>query len=670
MNTLRKICILFCLIFPLNQCVDAQYDLSFNHQTFVKDWRDEVIYQILVDRFEDGDVNNNFNVDLRKESAYHGGDWQGIIDRLDYLEDLGITAIWISPVVRNVEEDAGFASYHGYWTQSFLETNLHFGDLSKLQGLIHACHERNIKVILDVVTNHVGQLFYYDINRNRQADIIFFGGGGNGSGSQNQDQPSDLRRVSEWDPEYDSRGVQGFTALGENGLAPIEWVEMPQINRTPPMPIGFQNESWYNRQGRVTVWENEGAATFSYKREQEILGDFPGGLKDLATTVPEVRQALIEAFAYWIEQAGFDGFRIDTLKHQEAEFFDVFAPSIRSFAKSLGKDNFLMFGEAFDGNDDLLGSYTHGQGVDSVFYFSQYYQVMMGIFAQGGATAQAQKLFEGRTQALAQSEIVDETTKRLCRLQGCLDEIQCNACAENLKTSTLPRYNQTAKTNAVHDEQGNPLAASQLLVNFLDNHDVPRFLYTAIPQISLNDSDAVKESKREFGRKKLRNALAYLLTTDGIPCIYYGTEQDFEGGPDPSNREDMWLSGFQQNSITYQYTKKLIALRKQYPALRRGELVYRYTSDRNGQENDAGIMAFERVFNNDRVLIVINTQDEGEGLTIGSTMDPNGNLMTVGFPAGSVLIDRLNGGNQSFVVDANQQVNIQLPPRSARVLTL
>ena len=87
-------------------------------------------------------------------------------------------------------------------------------------------------------------------------------------------------------------------------------------------------------------------------------------------------------------------------------------------------------------------------------------------------------------------------------------------------------------------------------------------------------------------------------------------------------------------------------------------------------KSDAGIMAYERVLNDDRVLIVINTQDEGEGISIGSTMDPNGTLMTVGFPAGSVLIDRLNGGNQSFVVDANQQVNIQLPPRSARILTL
>ncbi len=657
------------LSLPLQQCIEAEVDLNYNRQSFVKDWRDEVIYQIMVDRFADGDINNNFNVNVQKESAYHGGDWQGIIDRLDYLQDLGVTALWISPVVRNVEEDAGFASYHGYWTQSFLEPNLHFGDLYQLQLLIDACHRRNMKVILDVVTNHIGQLFYYDINRNQQPDIVFFGGGGNGTGSQNQDQPSPLRRASEWDPEYDSRGVQGFTALGENGLAPIEWVEYPQINRTPPLPEGFQNEAWYNRKGRVTVWENEAAATFQYRREQEILGDFPGGLKDLATHKPEVRQALTEAFAYWIEQAGFDGFRIDTLKHQEPEFFDTFAPAIRAFAKSLGKNNFLMFGEAFDGNDELLGSYTHGQGVDSVFYFSQYYQVFQGMFIYGSPTKTAEDLFNARTQPLSQSEIVDETVSRLCVAQGC-QASACESCINGLKTQGLSRYSLQGKSNGVSDEKGQPLASHQLLVNFLDNHDVPRFLYHAIPQITQDDTEEIKLQKREYGRKRLRNALAYLLTTDGIPCIYYGTEQDFEGGPDPSNREDLWLSGFQQTSPTYQYLKKLISLRKEFVALRRGALVYRLSNELRGQEASAGILAFERFDGDQRVLVVINTQDEDQGVALGNTLDAQGLGMKVGFAPNSILVDRLNGGNQSFVVDGDQRVQVLLPPRSARVLSL
>src|SRR5688500_3174376 len=72
------------------------------------DWRVQVIYQIMIDRFENGDPNNDFNVELSVPGRYHGGDWQGVIDRLDYLEELGVTALWISPTFMNTEEDAGF----------------------------------------------------------------------------------------------------------------------------------------------------------------------------------------------------------------------------------------------------------------------------------------------------------------------------------------------------------------------------------------------------------------------------------------------------------------------------------------------------------------------------------------------------------------------------------
>ena len=95
-------------------CVDADslptepYQVGIALETHVQDWRDEVIYQLIVDRFHNGDINNDFNVDTRSMSRYHGGDWQGIIDKLDYLQELGVTTLWISPVVKNVEEDAGF----------------------------------------------------------------------------------------------------------------------------------------------------------------------------------------------------------------------------------------------------------------------------------------------------------------------------------------------------------------------------------------------------------------------------------------------------------------------------------------------------------------------------------------------------------------------------------
>lgn len=591
----------------LGSCVTVEP--TVDHATQVTDWRDEIIYQIVVDRFEDGDRNNNYNVDYRKDAAYHGGDWQGIIDRLDYIETLGVTTLWISPVVKNVEEDAGFASYHGYWTQDFLAVNPHFGDLRKLQQLVEACHARGIKVVLDIVTNHIGQLFYYDINRNGQPDIVFFGGGGPGAGSRNTDQPSDLRRASEWDPEYDSRGVQSFTSLGESGLAPLVWVEQPEINRTPPNPPEFRNPRWYNRKGRVTVWES-GGGDFDYVREQEILGDFPGGLKDLATEREDVRQALIRVFQYWIEVAGFDGFRIDTLKHVEPEFFDIFAPAMRAHAKRLGKRNFFMFGEAFDGNDDLLGSYTHGQGVDSVFYFSAKYRVFDDVFGRGAPTANIQRLFEQR------SEVVNGR----------------------------PRYNDQPKADGPTDADGNGLNAQQLLVHFIDNHDVPRFLYD-FPDV-----------------RALRNALVYQLTIDGIPCIYYGTEQDFAGGPDPANREDMWSSGFRTDGETFRHLQRLIQLRKKYAPLRRGDVTFRWSTEHTADEPDAGIVAFERAYQGQRVLVVINSHD-----TRTSSTSDGATVMQTGFPAGTEVVDVL-GQTDRFTVQADGRLNIAVPARGARIL--
>ena len=678
-RSLVRVTITLLLALTLSQCTPPSgVDMNFNRQTFVKDWRDEVIYQIVVDRFSDGDPNNNFNVDLRKEAAYHGGDWQGIIDQLDYLESLGVTALWISPVVRNVEEDAGFASYHGYWTQSFIDTNAHFGDLEALRRMVDACHRRNIKVILDVVTNHVGQLFYYDINRNGQPDIVFFGGGGPGSGSRNEDQSSDLRRASEWDPEYDSRGVQAFTALGENGLAPVEWVEMPHINRTPPEPVGFQNPDWYNRKGRVTVWENEGAASFEYRREQEIKGDFPGGLKDLATHRADVREALTEVFAYWVQEAGFDGFRIDTLKHQEADFFDVFSPKIREFAASIGKRNFLMFGEAFDGNDELLGSYTHGEGVDSVFYFSAYYRIFMNIFAYGGDTSEAQRLFDERNAPITQPSLLAETIQRVCAT-ACLSNpegAQCQmgvpACVAQLNADGLGRYSGRVKRLGPTDAQGQPLASNQLLINFLDNHDVPRFLYSATPSISPSDDEATRAAKIARGQLRLRNALAYLLTIDGVPCIYYGTEQNLRGGPDPSNREDMWRVGFSRDGETFRYTQALIKARKELPALRHGEMKFIWSSANDNTPEGRGLLAYERISPEQTALVVINTQDPPDGsgdAPLAYTRDVNGVGMQVDFAPGTVLVDVLNGSrDEQFTVDGEGRVAVSLPPRSARIL--
>lgn len=124
-------------------------------------WRDAVLYFAVVDRFADGDPSNNAQVDRQAKGAFHGGDLRGLRERLDEIASLGVTALWITPVVKQIPgfvTGAGFPDwpYHGYWTEDFTRLDPRFGTEADLKALVDACHARGIKVLLDVVYNHVG----------------------------------------------------------------------------------------------------------------------------------------------------------------------------------------------------------------------------------------------------------------------------------------------------------------------------------------------------------------------------------------------------------------------------------------------------------------------------------------------------------------------------------
>lgn len=130
------------------------------------DWDEAVIYFLLTDRFMDGDPTNNDpngeGYDTQHSETYHGGDFQGIIDQLDYLNDLGINTIWITPIVDNVDHNHRYGKegpqygYHGYWAKDFTKIDEHLGDLDTFKNLINEAHDRGIKIMVDVVINHTG----------------------------------------------------------------------------------------------------------------------------------------------------------------------------------------------------------------------------------------------------------------------------------------------------------------------------------------------------------------------------------------------------------------------------------------------------------------------------------------------------------------------------------
>ena len=135
------------------------------------DWDEAVIYFMVTDRFKDGNTANNdaygvgdYNIDPETgSSSYHGGDFAGVTSKLDYLKDLGINTVWITPIVENITESQTSTEppmesygYHGYWTSNFEELNKHLGTEAELRELISEAHNRGIKIMVDIVINHAG----------------------------------------------------------------------------------------------------------------------------------------------------------------------------------------------------------------------------------------------------------------------------------------------------------------------------------------------------------------------------------------------------------------------------------------------------------------------------------------------------------------------------------
>ncbi len=606
-------------------------------QTHARDWRDEVIYQVLVDRFEDGDDGNNYLLDRENAARYHGGDWRGLENRLDYIEDLGVTTLWISPVVKNIETDANVDGYHGYWAVDLTQPNAHFGNLDDLRSLVRAAHDRDMLVVIDIVTNHMGQLFFYDMNLNGVPDIQLSGTGARPQGSPVPDgfDQSGFTHLTEYDPDFNPIGIQAFTSLGPAGPAPVIFPYNAKTGHVTPAPAVFAKAESYNRKGR----------TFNYKDPQQLLtGDFPGGLKDVNTTLCDVKEAMVEQYARWIELTDADGFRIDTVKHVEREFWRYFTQRVRQRLDRQGKKKFFMFGEAFDGNDALVGQFTKtdapadqkyedrcnqpgdpaitGDQLDSAFYFPQHYVGSRDVILHARTPDRIETLWGNKT----------------------------------------PNYGTTPPALSAG------IAPYRALVNFMDNHDVARFLYWA----AQNPTD--NSPKRQ--RALLHNALLLLFTAQGIPCLYYGTEQEFRGGNDPSNREDMWRplpylgetqapEPFDTQGSTFKWIQRLTALRATYEALRRADAKVVYATPHTGDEADAGILAYERSGGDTKryALIVLNTH-QGHA----SSTSFEGAVMQTGAPAGAVLVDVLSSKGTQYTVGKGGALDLTLAPVSGVLL--
>lgn len=508
-------------------------------------WQAQSIYQIITDRFYDGDPSNDNadgNYSATGATSVHGGDFKGVEQKLDYIKALGATAIWISPIVLN-----GHGQFHGYAGRDFFKVDPHWGSFADLQHFVSAAHARGLLVIDDIVCNHGDDL----ISSSDSGYCNFV---------------------------YPPSGYH----LAYSGT----------ITYAPPFDI-YNSTYTYANNALTNLFHNYGCIGNFNDATQVQLGEL-SGLDDFRTELPYVRSNLAAIYTYWIQQAGFDGFRIDTVKHVELGFWQTWCPVVHAFAATNGLPNFFMFGEVYDTNETLCGSFTGTKGggafaLDSVLDYPLYFLVGSVFATASGNTKQISDHY----------------------------------------ASVAANYDTNAQMR---------------LVTFLDNHDQPRFLNSGTTN-------------------RLAVALAFLYTSRGIPCLYYGTEQAFNGATDPYDREDMFAGQFKDTGFAgvdsfnmthplFQLVAQLNNFRRLYPALTLGAYV-----DQANNASGPGLFAYSRRLGTQEIFVVFNTAGSTQILPNCGTI----------YAPGTALVNLLSPNEIIYVTATSQTPTVSVPSTTAKI---
>ena len=562
----------------------------------------DVIYFLLPDRFEDGDPTNNTGhspssdpnengFDPSNPNFFHGGDLRGITDKLDYVRDFGATSIWITPIFRNrVVQQYGekrLAGYHGYWILDFTDVDPHFGTKADFQRLISSAKDRGIGIIMDVVVNHT-------------ANVI---------------QPKNGVHAYQYKFSKPYRDANGKPFDDRDYINSEDFPKLdPDISF--PIPPTFATErdrhikvpDWLND---PTVYHNRGDASSS--GESALYGNF-SGLDDLFTEQLRVVRGMIDIYSSWIRDFDITGFRLDTVKNVNNEFWQSFVPAVRENAEKDGRKDFLVFGEVFDQDPAFISEFVHRAALPSALDFG-FQRVALG-FASG----------------------IDAPV------------ILADFYAKDGFYTT-------------------PSANAYGLVTFLGNHDLGRIGHF------LSDDLGSAAPEELLARDILAHAL--MLFMRGIPVIYYGDEQGFTGkGGDVAAREDMFASkvtdyaaeirigggdpsvaAFNEKHPLYRAIQEMIRVRKQNAALSRGIQTVRYA------DSKPGIFAVSRVDRDSRqeLLVLFNNSAESKTALI-KAHSSNGNWEQI---YSSTSGDEIKFGQAASLSD---RLAVTLPPISCVVL--
>jgi glycosidase len=512
----------------------------------------EVIYFLMPDRFANGKAENDAGgipggvaqsgFDPAGMYSFHGGDFAGIQAKLDYLRHLGITSIWMTPIFRNravqsFEEGKPVRTgYHGYWILDFTEVDPHFGTKAELEELVAEANQRGIGIILDIVVNHT-------------ADVIEPKDGASGYQYKFSKPYVDANGNPFEDRDYIDR--PDFPKLVDASGFPVAPVIRSEKDREIKVPAWLNDPTSYHNRGEI---QSGG--------ESALYGDV-AGLDDLFTEQPRVVQGMIDIYDDWIANFAISGFRLDTAKHVNNEFWKRFVPAMQAQAAQSSRKDFFIFGEVYDPDPAFLSEFVHRASMPSILDF--------------GFAAAALKFAIG---VAAPSKLAEFFAK--------------------------DGYYTTPRSNAYE------------LVTFLGNHDVGRIAYLLAKELPAASDDDL------LARDILAHAL--LLFTRGIPVIYYGDEQGFTGkGGDAAARQDMFgskvadfveekrlaggngaESAFNEDHPLFRALRDMISVRQQHQALQSGIQMVRYAAEQ------PGIFAVSRIDrdNPNEILVVLNNSPE------------------------------------------------------------
>ncbi len=553
------------------------------------------IYFLMPDRFANGDPGNDtgglegdpleHGFLPENRAFHHGGDLAGLIGKLPYLADLGIGAIWITPpftnnfVQGNGTIEGSSSSYHGYWQIDWTRVDPHLGTEEDMLALIAAAHDLGMHVYFDVVLNHTG-----DVIRFVEDSYVYF---------------------SQSASPYLTAGGEPFdpSSLGDELFPELD----PEVSfpYTPtfadPVDATVKGPDWLND---VTLYHNRGNSTF--EGESELYGDF-FGLDDLFTEHPRVREGLTELHADIIRRYGIDGFRVDTMKHVDATFWEYFAPRILEAAAEAGRPEFFFFGEVFS-EDPISQSGYVNLGVPATLDFI----LAAGLeryVAQGSSATVIAQAFE--------------------------------------------------QDDWFIDTDGN--AYQQ--VTFFGNHDMGR--------MGLQIDNANPSADEEALLARMQLGFDLLFTARGIPTVYYGDEQGFVGdGGDQLARQDMFPSvtpeyvdddnigtdatpaddNFDQGHPLFQWVSDLAAFRTANPVFQSGAQIIHLA--------EGPLFGFSRIDRTDRIEHVVVANN--------STLTVPARFRALTPDTTFTAMRPESAG--SVTSDANGELVVEVPPLSTVVL--